>query len=147
MGGGMAGLGPNLYAEVPDYGDVYEEYSQPAISAQGDYSHSGGASTSPTRIEVDPYDVLAAALVPGALQRNDFRPEKKRWYVLLVFVWLSGMQGLIWCTFSTVPESSNNYFGEPSHSQKFVDLILNWGQGRPNAHLACKREREQRRMD
>jgi len=110
-------------AELPAYayGDVVDELSQP---------HDGYGSLAtlpPTRIEVDPYDVLAAALVPGALQRNDFRPEKKRWYVLLVFAWLSAMQGLIWCTFSTVPASSNNYFGEPAHSQHLVDLFLNWG--------------------
>jgi len=88
---------------------------------------SAAISPLPTRIEVDPYDVLAAALVPGALQRNDFKPERKRWYVLLVFSWLSMMQGIVWCCLSTVPESSNNFFGEPSHSQKFLDLVLNWG--------------------
>jgi MFS family permease len=112
-------------ASVPDYsGEGGEsEYTHPA-SGLPDY---GSQSTAATRIEVDPYDVLAAALVPGALQRNDFRPEKKRWYVLLVFAWLSAMQGLVWCAFSTVPESTNNYFGEAPHSQNFVDLILNWG--------------------
>jgi hypothetical protein len=100
-----------------------------ASYASSSSSNSSAQSPLPTRIEVDPYDVLAAALVPGALQRNDFKPERKRWYVLLVFAWLSAMQGIVWCCLSTVPESSNNFFGEPSHSQKFLDLVLNWGSG------------------
>lgn len=90
-------------------------------------SNDSSAAPVPARIEVDPYDVLAAALVPGALERNDFRPEKKRWYVLLVFSALSAMQGLIWCTFSTVPASANNYFGEPVDSPQLLDLLLSWG--------------------
>lgn len=126
---------PDTY---PSPGDDYlAGYANPNTSAllSGQQYSPSSASPSPTpspltRIEVDPYDVLAAALVPGALQRNDFRPEKKRWYVLLVFSWLSAMQGLVWCTFSTVPESSNNYFGEPSKSQNFIDLILNWSDER-----------------
>ena len=109
--------------------------------------YGASASSPPTRIEVDPYDVLAAALVPGALQRNDFRPEKKRWYVLMVFGWLSAMQGLIWCTFSTVPESSNNYFGEPSHSQKFVDLILNWSARADRCAVRCGHTERSGRCD
>jgi sugar phosphate permease len=123
----------------PYGGEEYHEFGQPIAGYANPHTSSligGGhhtdlspssAASPATRIEVDPYDVLAAALVPGALQRNDFRPERKRWYVLLVFSWLSSMQGLVWCTFSTVPESSNNYFGEPAKSQKFIDLILNWG--------------------
>jgi cyanate permease len=121
---------PNLpsLTGAPSYGDEFHEYAQ-SITGQTNMTNVGDLhpTSPPTRIEVDPYDVLAAALVPGALQRNDFRPEKKRWYVLLVFSWLSAMQGLIWCTFSTVPESSNNYFGEPTDSQNFINLILNWG--------------------
>ena len=78
-------------------------------------------------MEIDPYDALTAALVPSALASNEFKTSPARYYVLAVFALISALQGVVWCTFSTVPEYSNGYFNQPPSSQSLLDLFLSWG--------------------
>ena len=78
------------------------------------------------RIEVDAYDALTAALVPEATLSLTYRTQYTRYWVLLLYCSLSALQGMLYCTFSTIPDYFNAYFHQPTRDQRLLDLLLNW---------------------
>ena len=78
------------------------------------------------RIEVDAYDALTAALVPEASLSLTYRTHYSRFWVLLLYCSLSALQGMLYCTFSTIPDYFNAYFDQPTRDQRLLDLLLNW---------------------
>ena len=78
------------------------------------------------RIEVDAYDALTAALVPDALLSLTYRTHYSRYWVLLLYCSVSALQGMLYCTFSTIPDYFNAYFQQPTRDQRLLDLLLNW---------------------
>ena len=78
------------------------------------------------RIEVDAYDALTAALVPEATLSLAYRTHFSRYWVLTLYCSLSALQGMLYCTFSTVPDYFNAYFDQPTRDQRLLDLLLNW---------------------
>ena len=50
--------------------------------------------------------------------------SKARWYVCIMYAYMAFMQGLMWFTFSSVPESTEVYY---KMSAREVDVLLSWG--------------------
>eukprot|EP01116_Phalansterium_solitarium_P022571 TRINITY_DN7504_c0_g1_i1.p1 TRINITY_DN7504_c0_g1~~TRINITY_DN7504_c0_g1_i1.p1 ORF type:complete len:442 (-),score=110.31 TRINITY_DN7504_c0_g1_i1:289-1614(-) len=48
------------------------------------------------------------------------KAEARRWWVLFVFSYAAGLQGLLWMTYSSVPEQSQAYLGTGSSSLDFM---------------------------
>ena len=78
------------------------------------------------RVEVDAYDALTAALVPEVTLSLTYRTYWSRYWVMLLYCSLSAMQGMLYCTFSTIPDYFNAYFDQPTRDQRLLDLLLNW---------------------
>ena len=78
------------------------------------------------QVEVDPYDALTAALFPDATLSLTYRTYYSRYWVMLLYCTLSAMQGMLYCTFSTIPDYFNAYFFQPTRDQHLLDLLLNW---------------------
>lgn len=47
-----------------------------------------------------------------------------RWYVCTMYAYMAFMQGLMWFTFSSIPEVSEEYYDMSAHE---VDVLLSWG--------------------
>lgn len=58
------------------------------------------------------------------LGEGSTRVEARRWYILFVYSYLSGLQSLVWFTFGSVPDASQTYY---SCTSATIDLLLNWG--------------------
>ena len=95
-------------------------------SATAAVSTTTSVLVSDERIEVDPYDALTAALVPDAHLSLSYSVHASRFYILLLFFAISSLQGLVYCTFSTIPEFFNSYFLQPPRDQQLLDLLLQW---------------------
>ena len=54
----------------------------------------------------------------------DIRSDIRRWYVLLIFSFISCIQSMIWLTYSPIPDCTEAYYGI---SQNQVNTLLNWG--------------------
>ena len=73
-------------------------------------------------------DSTLVRLVPNS---NNYHRDPRRYFVVLIFVYLSFNQCLIWLTFSPIARSAQIYY----HIDEFtVDLLLNWG---PIIFLPC----------
>lgn len=62
------------------------------------------------------------------------RPERRRWLVATIIVWVGLNQGMIWMTFSASTAGLQALLPEAGISDSEVDLMLNWG---PICYLAA----------
>jgi hypothetical protein len=63
-------------------------------------------------------------LLPPDADGGPYTLSPKRWWVLIVFCFLSFNQSFIWITFSPITEKAEAYYGI---TEADADLLLNWG--------------------
>jgi len=57
-----------------------------------------------------------------------FKPETKRWFLLLLVLFMGSNQGMIWLTYSANPdEEKETYCWSDHYADENIYLLLNWG--------------------